>query len=133
MADVQAHGSQPVPPHLLPAAIPAMRRHGIGVGYRYPHDYPDADVEQQYLPEILADRRYYVPSDQGMETQIGARLERLKDAREAARAAGGPRPAPPARGAPRKDPMRVADRVMKTRDDAKRRTAEKEKKDATGG
>jgi MgsA AAA+ ATPase C terminal len=47
MADVQEHGSQPVPPHLLMAGHPAMRRHGIGVGYLYPHDYQGADVEQQ--------------------------------------------------------------------------------------
>jgi putative ATPase len=132
MADVQAHGSQPVPPHLLTAAIPAMRRHGIGVGYRYPHDYPDADVEQQYLPDILAERRYYVPSDQGMESQIGARLERLREGREAARAAGGARPPPRSRDRAAADPMRVAGRVMKTRDEARRRTAEQEKKDASG-
>ena len=94
VADVQALGSQPVPPHLLNASVPALKRHGIGVGYRYPHDYADADVEQQYLPDALRERSYYVPSDQGMEIQIGARLARLAAAREAARAAGGPRPAP---------------------------------------
>ncbi len=81
MADVQAHGSQPVPPHLLTAAIPALRRHGIGVGYRDPHQYPEADVEQQYLPDALKERRYYEPSDRGMEGQIGARLERLRTIR----------------------------------------------------
>jgi putative ATPase len=60
-----------------------MRSHGIGVGYRYPHDYPGADVEQQYLPDELVGRRYYEPSDQGMEQQIAARLERLATARAA--------------------------------------------------
>ena len=81
VADVQSHGSQPVPPHLLPASHPRMKTHGIGVGYRYPHDYESADVEQQYLPDLLRDRRYYTPSDQGMERLIGERLDRLRDAR----------------------------------------------------
>ena len=74
VADVQSHGSQPVPPHLLNASHPRMKTHGIGVGYRYPHDYEGADVEQQYLPDLLRDRRYYDPSDQGMERLIGERM-----------------------------------------------------------
>jgi len=85
VADVQAHGSQAVPPHLLNAGHPRMKTHGIGVGYKYPHDYEGADVEQQYLPDLLRDRRYYEPSDQGMERLIGERLERLRDARAAER------------------------------------------------
>ena len=64
-----------------------MRTHGIGVGYRLPHDYEGGDVDQQYLPDLLADRRYYVPTDRGMEKLIGERLERLR----AARAQGPPR------------------------------------------
>ena len=65
MADVLEHGSQPVPKHLRNAPVSRMRAHGIGVGYRYPHDYEGADVEQQYLPDALVERRYYVPADQG--------------------------------------------------------------------
>jgi putative ATPase len=87
MADVQAHGSQPVPKHLLNAPIARMKSHGIGVGYRYPHDYEGADVAQQYLPDLLKDRRYYLPSDQGWEAIVGERME----ARRKARAAG-PKP-----------------------------------------
>ncbi len=109
MADVQAHGSQPVPPHLLPAPVARMKSHGIGVGYRYPHDYEGADVAQQYLPDLLAGRRYYVPTDQGMERLIGERLERLAAARDA----GGPRTA--RRGTPSVDSMRVAGAVMRGR------------------
>ena len=51
-----------------------MKQHGIGVGYRYPHDYEGADVEQQYLPDALVDRRYYLPTDQGYESTIAARM-----------------------------------------------------------
>jgi putative ATPase len=116
MADVQAHGSQPVPPHLLNAPIARMRRHGIGVGYRYPHDYEGADVEQQYLPDLLRDRRYYEPSDQGMERQIGERLDRLAGERAAAHGSGDPRRSRPASS--KVDSMKVAGRVMRSREAA---------------
>jgi putative ATPase len=82
VADVQEHGSLPVPMHLRNAPVRRMRSHGIGVGYKYPHDFPGADVEQQYLPDRLAGRRYYDPSEQGMEKQIGERLERLRTERK---------------------------------------------------
>ena len=91
VADVREHGSQPVPPHLLNAPVARMRHHGIGVGYRLPHDYPGGDVEQQYLPDKLVGRRYYEPTDQGMERQIADRMARLADARAAADRSGGPR------------------------------------------
>jgi len=83
LADVQSRGSQPVPAHLLPASHPRMKTHGIGVGYKYPHDYEGADVEQQYLPDLLRDRRYYVPADQGYEVTLAARMEARRVAREA--------------------------------------------------
>jgi putative ATPase len=85
--DVVGRGALPVPLHLRNAPVARMRSHGIGVGYRYPHDFPGADVDQQYLPDELAGRRYYDPSDQGMEQQIAARLDRLRESRAAARAA----------------------------------------------
>ncbi|MFO1539596.1 MAG: replication-associated recombination protein A [Chloroflexota bacterium] len=91
LEDVRGLGSLPVPPHLLNASVARMRSHGIGVGYRLPHDYPGGDVAQQYLPDRLAGRRYYVPTEEGMERQIGDRLARLAEARAAADAAGGPR------------------------------------------
>ena len=58
-----------------------MKHHGIGVGYRNPHDFEGHDVAQQYLPDVLAGRRYYVPSDQGHEAQIADRFERRAEAR----------------------------------------------------
>ena len=82
MADVNEHGSQPVPKHLLNAPHRRMRSHGIGVGYRLPHDYEGADVEQQYLPDALVGRRYYEPSDQGWEQRIRERMDKLRTARQ---------------------------------------------------
>ena len=116
------HGGRPSPRLAAGAAASPQRRpsracssHGIGVGYRYPHDYEGADVDQQYLPDPLADRRYYVPTDQGMERLIGERLERIREAR----ATGAPRKA--RSSGPAVDHMQVARGVTKAREAAKDR------------
>jgi putative ATPase len=83
LADVEGQGRLPVPLHLRPGTHRRLaREQGHGKGYRYPHDFPGADVDQQYLPDALVGRVYYEPSDQGMEIQIGERLRRLLDARK---------------------------------------------------
>jgi putative ATPase len=79
LADVEEHGRLPVPLHLRPSSHRRLtREHGYGKGYLYPHDFEGADVEQQYLPDALAGKVYYEPSDQGLEQQIGDRLARLR-------------------------------------------------------
>ena len=52
-----------------------MKQHGIGVGYRYPPEFEGSDVDQQYLPDALADRRYFEASNAGYEGTIGARMD----------------------------------------------------------
>ncbi len=131
-ADVQERGALAVPLHLRNAAVPAMRHHGVGVGYRYPHDFPGADVEQRYLPDELADRRYYRPTDHGYEATIAGRMTAREAAREEARAAGGPRRLPADERGPEVDPMRAAGRVMRGREESRRRLADAERRDAGG-
>lgn len=82
VADVREHGSLPVPKHLVNASHRRMKSHGFGVGYKYPHDYEDADVEQQYLPDELAGRRYYEPTEEGWEGVIRARMDELVERRQ---------------------------------------------------
>jgi putative ATPase len=55
---------------------------GFGKEYKYAHDFDEHYVDQQYLPDSLAGRRYYSPSDQGFEQSIAERLERLRDKAE---------------------------------------------------
>jgi putative ATPase len=82
LADVQSQGRLPVPLHLRQGTHRRLaREQGHGKGYLYPHDFPGADVEQQYLPDALVGKIYYEPSDQGMETQIAERLARIRAAR----------------------------------------------------
>src|SRR6185312_15517805 len=82
--DVEARGSLAVPLHLRNAPHRLMRQHGIGVGYQYPQDFEGADVEQQYLPDELVDRRYYLPTDQGYEATLAVRMAARAEARTAA-------------------------------------------------
>lgn len=90
VADVDAHGSLPVPVHLRSATYRERRAHGTGVGYLNPHGFAAADVDQQYLPDQLAGRVYYEPSEEGFERVIRERLERLRAARAARRRGTGP-------------------------------------------
>jgi putative ATPase len=124
--DVEAHGSLPVPLHLRNAPNRLMRQHGIGVGYQYSQDFEGADVDQQYLPDELVERRYYLPTDQGYEATIAGRQAARAEAREAARTAGRPRRNPnPAPQVGKSDTMR-------TRETNRKKLAETEKRDAAG-
>jgi len=73
--DVRARGPLAVPLHLRNAPTPLMKGLGYGAGYEYPHDHPDAVVEQDYLPDELRGRQYYAPSDRGSEREIAQRLD----------------------------------------------------------
>ena len=58
--DIQNKGlSYPVPDHLKDTHYKdAKSKYGFGVDYKYPHDFSDSIVEQEYLPEPLSDRKY---------------------------------------------------------------------------
>ena len=88
MDDVLRYGSLPVPNHLRSATWREKRDFGTGKGYVYPHDYVGADVEQQYLPDRLAGKRYYEPSDHGYEKVIGERMEIRRQARDGGERSG---------------------------------------------
>jgi putative ATPase len=63
-----AAGADPVPLHLKEASgHPGLRKLGYGKGYKYPHDFPGHQVEQQYRPVKFQGERYYEPSGQGEE------------------------------------------------------------------
>jgi len=74
MKDVQEKPLGPIPLHIRNAATPLMAQQGYGVDYKYPHDYPENFVEQNYLPENLKDALYYQPTMNGAEAGIVERL-----------------------------------------------------------
>ncbi len=59
-----------IPPYLQDAHYKSASKLGHGVGYKYAHAYPKHYVKQQYLPDEIADRRFYYPSDRGYEKTI---------------------------------------------------------------
>lgn len=63
LADVATGDTGTIPMHIRNAVVEGMGEHGYGVGYRYPHDYPQHRVEQQYLPDKVKDRKYYVKDE----------------------------------------------------------------------
>jgi putative ATPase len=123
LADVLRLGSLPVPNHLRSAGDRRMKAHGIGVGYVFPHDFEGDDVAQQYLPDELVDRRYYVPNDQGYEVTIAARMAE-REAASAEKPRRKSRPTPP---------MASMSDAMKPNMESRRRLAETQKKDASDG
>jgi putative ATPase len=74
--EINRSGHLPVPLHLRNAPTGLMKGLGYSKGYRYAHDYPDAEVEQEHFPDELKGRRFYHPSDRGYEKTIKEWLEK---------------------------------------------------------
>ncbi len=80
--DVQNTQALPVPLHIRNAPTGLMKDLGYGQGYKFPHNFPDHFVAQDYLPENLQGRKYYTPSDFGFEREIKKRMEYWKRHKE---------------------------------------------------
>jgi len=84
-AAVEEKGALPIPMELRNAPTSLLRKLGYGKGYAYPHDYPGHHVARDYLPEELRGRRFYEPTEQGLEKQISERLRILREKVDKAR------------------------------------------------
>jgi putative ATPase len=91
LSDVRSGMVLPVPDPLRDASYSGAKRLGRGQGYRYPHDFPDHFVPQDYLG---AERTYYRPTRQGDEARMADRLAELKARRRAAEEPGSAPPEP---------------------------------------
>ncbi|HZG60635.1 MAG TPA: replication-associated recombination protein A [Anoxybacillus sp.] len=79
--DVRNGKTGEIPNHLKDAHYQGAKVLGHGKGYKYPHDYPNSWVYQQYLPDELLGVQYYVPKESGEEkylAKVHGRLEELK-------------------------------------------------------
>ena len=63
LVDVENKDTGTIPMHIRNAPAEGMEDFGYGVGYKYPHDYPNHEVEQQYLPDKMLGTKYYVPDE----------------------------------------------------------------------
>lgn len=69
-SDIRKLGNLDVPKHLRNSVTKIMRELGYGEGYKYAHDFDNARVDQQHLPEKLKNKKYYVPTENGLEKKI---------------------------------------------------------------
>ncbi|MBR6706404.1 MAG: replication-associated recombination protein A [Clostridia bacterium] len=69
--------AEPVPLHIRNAPTKLMEEIGYGKGYQYAHDTEEKLTAMSCLPDSMAGKRYYLPTDQGLEAKYGARLEEI--------------------------------------------------------
>ena len=74
VADAHEAIAEPVPLHLRNAPTHLMKDLDYGKGYRYAHNQPDAVTNMECLPPSLSGRRYYQPTDRGLEKELGQRI-----------------------------------------------------------
>ena len=77
ICDVKSSNSGLIPVHLRDAHYKGAIKLGHGATYKYPHDYEGSFVEQNYLPEELKNKKYYNPTENGLEREIKKRIENL--------------------------------------------------------
>ena len=80
-ADVATTIAEPVPLHLRNAPTPLMKQFGYSAGYQHAHQFEGAIPDMECLPPSLAGRRYYFPTDRGLEKRIAERLEEIRNAK----------------------------------------------------
>ena len=78
LSDVRSGEAGDIPSHLKDGHYGGAQKLGNAIGYKYPHDYPNSYVEQQYLPDNLVGKKYYNPRNNKMENGIKDYLEKLK-------------------------------------------------------
>ena len=81
--DVERTIAEPVPMNLRNPVTRHMKEWGYGQGYQHAHQFEDAIVDMECLPPSLTGRRYYFPTDRGLEKRIGERLEEIRRLRQA--------------------------------------------------
>jgi putative ATPase len=75
-------GTLPVPLHIRNAPTGLMKDLGYGKGYLYAHDFEDAYVPQDYLPDALKGQSYYSPTERGYEKIIRERMDQWRKLRD---------------------------------------------------
>ncbi len=80
--DVEKTIAEPVPMNLRNAVTRSMKEWGYGEGYQHAHNLENAIPDMECLPPSLAGRRYYFPTDRGLEKRIGERLEEIRRLKE---------------------------------------------------
>lgn len=67
-------GALAVPLVIRNAPTHLMKKWGYGKGYRYAHNFPDAEISQQHLPDEITGTVFYKPTERGLEKNIKEKL-----------------------------------------------------------
>jgi len=76
--EIEESGSLGVPLHLRNAPTKLMKEIGYSQGYIYPHNYPESQIKQEYLPEKIRKKIFYRPGDKGFEKEIKKKMSEKK-------------------------------------------------------
>ncbi len=74
-SDIDKYGNLEVPLQIRNGSTKLMKEWGYGKGYQYAHNFDGAKVDQQHLPDELKTRKYYEPTDRGLEAKIRESLK----------------------------------------------------------
>jgi putative ATPase len=78
MSVVEHEKTATIPPYLQDAHYKGAAKLGHGIGYLYAHDFENHYVKQQYLPDEIKDRVFYLPSSNGYEQKIREYFKKIK-------------------------------------------------------
>ncbi len=81
LGDARDRVAEPVPLHLRNPVTRSMKEWGYGAGYQHAHQFEDAMTDMECLPPSLAGRRYYEPTNRGIEQRIAERLAEIRKRR----------------------------------------------------
>ncbi|MEE8577376.1 MAG: replication-associated recombination protein A, partial [candidate division Zixibacteria bacterium] len=81
LSDANEHGSLPVPLQIRNAPTSLMKALDYGKDYKYAHEYEDGITDQEYFPDKLAGRKYYLPKQAGREAKIAEYLQKYRNHR----------------------------------------------------
>ena len=79
LADIEKGNCGEIPLHLKDSHYKGAAEMGRGVEYKYPHSYPNHYVDQQYLPDVIKDRKYYVPGENKFEQNSNEYWNKIKN------------------------------------------------------
>lgn len=80
--DLKNLAADPVPLHLRNASTKLMKETGFGKGYKYAHDFKGGVGGMNCLPDRLRAKKYYQPTDRGLEKKFTERLREIEKLRE---------------------------------------------------
>ena len=85
LSDVNSKSTGEVPNHLKDAHYGGAKKMGRGLTYQYPHNFPNNYVKQQYLPDAIKNKKYYVPGKNKNEQLSLSYWEQIKGKKEDAK------------------------------------------------